>query len=69
MFISERVAADLISPIAPTIDRGNRWPYILTMGDYAARYPKASTLKSIETKAVTDSAGSKWGGASSEIFF
>ena len=48
----KRVAVDLIGPIAPTTDRGNR--YILTMVDYATCYPEASALKSIETEAVAE---------------
>jgi len=42
----KRVAVDLVGPIAPVTDRGNR--YILTMVDYATRCPEATALKSIE---------------------
>ena len=43
---------DLIGPIAPVTDRGNR--YILTMVDYATRYPEATALKSIEAETVAE---------------
>ena len=48
----KRVAVDLIGPIAPITDRGNR--YILTMVDYATRYPEATALKSIEAETVAE---------------
>ena len=48
----KRVAVDLIGPIAPITDRGNR--YILTMVDYATRYPEATALKNIETETVAE---------------
>ena len=48
----KRVAVDLIGPIAPVTDRGNR--YILTMVDYATRYPEATALKSIEAEIVAE---------------
>ena len=43
---------DLVGPIAPVTDRGNR--YILTMVDYATRYPEATALKSIEAETVAE---------------
>jgi len=49
----KRVAVDLVGPIAPMTDRGNR--YILTMVDYATRYPEATALKSVEAEIVTES--------------
>jgi len=48
----KRVAVDLVGPIAPMTDRGNR--YILTMVDYATRYPEATALKSIEAETVAE---------------
>ena len=38
----ERVAVDLVGPIQPVTDRKNR--YILTLVDYATRYPEAIPL-------------------------
>ena len=49
----ERVALDLIGPIFPPTDRGNR--YILTFMDYATRYPEAVALPRIETERVAES--------------
>jgi hypothetical protein len=48
----KRVAVDLIGPITPVSDRGNR--YILTVVDYATRYPEAMALKNIETETVAE---------------
>ena len=42
----KRVAIDLVGPIAPASDKGHR--YILTLVDYATRYPKAVPLKNID---------------------
>jgi len=42
----DRVAFDLVGPIHLATDRGNR--YILTMVDYATRYPEAVPLKDIQ---------------------
>ncbi|PIK61334.1 hypothetical protein BSL78_01754 [Apostichopus japonicus] len=42
-----RVAIDLVGPLAPVSDRGNR--YVLTLVDYATRFPEAVALPSIET--------------------
>ena len=47
-----RVAVDLIGPIAPMTERGNR--YILTLVDYCTRYPEAIALRSIETVRVAE---------------
>ena len=46
-----RVAFDLIGPL-PVSDRGHRW--ILTLIDYATRYPEAVPLKTIETTEVAE---------------
>ena len=43
---------DLIGPIDPVTDRSNR--YILTMVDYATRYPEAVVLKRITAEAVAE---------------
>jgi len=48
----KRVAVDLVGPIAPITGRGNR--YILTMVDYATRYPEATALRSIEAETVAE---------------
>jgi hypothetical protein len=47
-----RVAVDLVGPITPVSDRGNR--YILTVVDYATRYPEAVALPHIETERVAE---------------
>ena len=47
-----RMAMDLIGPISPTSDGGNR--FILTMVDYATRYPEAVALPSIDTERVAE---------------
>ena len=54
-FIDEpfhRVAVDLIGPLHPVTDKGNR--YILTLVDYATRYPEAVALPTIETERVAE---------------
>jgi len=48
----DRVAVDLVGPIHPVTDRRNR--YILTMVDYATRYPEAVPLKDIQTETVAE---------------
>ncbi|XP_070550990.1 uncharacterized protein [Ptychodera flava] len=48
----KRVAVDLIGPIDPVTDKGNR--YILTVVDYATRYPEAVPLKRITTEVVAE---------------
>ena len=47
-----RVAVDLIGPLHPITERGNR--YILTLVDYATRYPEAVALPKIETERVAE---------------
>ena len=47
-----RVAVDLVGPIAPCSERGHR--YILTVVDYATRYPEAEVLKTIDTISVAE---------------
>ena len=46
----KKVAIGLMGPIAPAIDKKHR--YILTLVDYATRYPEAVTLKNIDSKTV-----------------
>ena len=40
-----RVSVDIVGPLVPITDKGNR--YILTLVDYATRYPEAVALPSI----------------------
>ena len=47
-----RVAVDLVGPIYPPSESGHR--YILTLVDYATRYPDAVPLKSITTESVAE---------------
>ena len=48
----ERVAIDIIGPLSPTSSKGNR--YVLTLVDFATRYPEAVPLPSIETTRVAE---------------
>ena len=48
----ERVTVDIVGPIEPCSGKRNR--YILTMIDYATRYPEAVALTSIETEHVVE---------------
>ena len=48
----KRIAVDLVGPIFPTSDRGNK--YILTVMDYATRYPEAVALPGIESERVAE---------------
>lgn len=48
----DRVAVDLVGPIFPVTDKGNR--YILTVVDYSTRYPEAIPLKNIDTGSVAE---------------
>ena len=48
----EKVAIDLIGPLKPVSDRGHRW--ILTLVDFATRYPEAVALKTIDTEVVAE---------------
>ena len=45
-----RVAVDLVGPISPASEKGHR--YILTLVDYATKYPEAIPLRNIETETV-----------------
>ena len=48
----KRVAIDLVGPLAPASDKGHRC--ILTLVDYATRYPEAVPLKNIDTETVAE---------------
>ena len=48
----KRVAIDLVGEMFPAFSRGHR--YILTVVDYATRYPEAVALKSISTVALAE---------------
>ena len=48
----DRVAVDIVGPLIPATDRGNR--FILTLVDYATRYPEAKALSSINTERVAE---------------
>ena len=48
----KRLAVDIVGPIAPPCEAGHR--YILTLVDYATRYPEAVPLKKITTEAVAE---------------
>ena len=47
-----RIAVDLVGPLQPVTERGNR--YILTIVDLATRYPEAVALPSIEAERVAE---------------
>ena len=47
-----RIATDIVGPINPPSDNGNR--FILTVVDYATRYPEAKALKRIDTESVAE---------------
>ena len=48
----KRVAVDLIGPITTASDKGHR--YVLTLVDYATRYPEAVPLKNVDTETVAE---------------
>ena len=48
----KRVAVDILGPLSPVTDNGNR--YIVTLVDYATRYPEAVALPNIETERVAE---------------
>ena len=48
----KRVAVDLVGPINPPSEAGHR--FILTLVDYATRYPEAVPLKKTTTEAVAE---------------
>ena len=48
----KRVTIDLVGPIGPPREDGHR--YILTLVDFATRYPEAVPLKNIDTETVAE---------------
>ena len=48
----KRIAIDIIGPISPVSDAGKQ--YILTIVDYATRYPEAVALSKIDTVSVAE---------------
>ena len=48
----KRVAVDIVGPIHPASDEEHR--YILTVVDFATRYPEAKALKHISTEATAE---------------
>jgi transposase InsO family protein len=54
----DRVAVDLVGPVTPASDGGNR--FILVMVDYATRCPEAVALKKITTQAVAEALWDMW---------
>src|SRR5678815_4170171 len=48
----KRVAVDLVGPIVPSSQDG--YKYILTLVDYATRYPEAVPFKNIDTETVAE---------------
>ena len=48
----KRVAIDLVGPIGPPSEDGHR--YILTLVNFATRYPEAVPLKNIDTETVAE---------------
>ena len=48
----KQVAVDLVGPISPVSEKGNR--HILTAVDFATRYPEAVALPKIETERVAE---------------
>jgi len=48
----DRVAADTIGPIHPATERGKR--YVLTITDYATRYPDAVSSKNIHAETAAE---------------
>ena len=54
----KRVAVDIIGPITPMAE--SKCQYILTMIDYATRYPEAVPLKNIRAETVADALWNFW---------
>ena len=46
----KRLAVNLVGPITPASERGHK--YIISLVDYATRYPEAVSLKNIDTETV-----------------
>jgi hypothetical protein len=54
----EKVAVDSIGPINPLLSSGHR--YVLTVVDYATRYPEATPLKTCHTSEVAEALWNIW---------
>lgn len=54
----KRVAVDLVGPISPLSDGGNR--YILVLVDFATRYPEAVALRNIDAATVAEALWNMW---------
>ena len=54
----DKVGVDIVGPIFPASDRGNR--YILVMVDYVTRYPEAVPMKNVETVTVAEKLVEMW---------
>ena len=48
----DKVGIDLIGPLSPVSNRGNRW--VLTVVDYATRCPEAIALSRIDTETIAE---------------
>ena len=48
----DKVGIDLIGPLSPVSNRANRW--VLTVVDYATRYPEAIALSRIDTETIAE---------------
>jgi hypothetical protein len=48
----KRVAVDIVGPLEPRTTKSNK--YILTIIDFATRYPEAVSLPGIETERVAE---------------
>ncbi|XP_062572789.1 uncharacterized protein LOC134234761 [Saccostrea cucullata] len=48
----KRVAVDIVGPLHPPTEKGNR--FILTLVDYATRFPQAKALPGIDTERVAE---------------
>ncbi|GFS11062.1 Gypsy retrotransposon integrase-like protein 1 [Elysia marginata] len=46
------IAVDIVGPILPALEKGNK--YIFTVADFCTRYPKAVTLRNIDTITVAE---------------
>ncbi|KAL8583209.1 hypothetical protein ACOMHN_053722 [Nucella lapillus] len=54
----KRVAVDIVGPLNPPSEKGNR--YILTMVDYATKYPEAIAHANTDSATVTDALLDMW---------
>ena len=55
----QRVALDLVGPTHPPSEEGHR--YILTLVDYATRYPEAAPLKTCTAETVAEALIDRYG--------